>query len=148
MVWKGAITIISIMIMFIMFPLILDSTHDVRTDEEVDTFAAISTGVGETTANVTLTRELWDEETTSVTTITSTLSETPTASSYNSTTQALTIAGLVSSNTRTFTVAYDYGALDDYTGMDSMAGMAPLLIFMGIFIAIIGGLYSGYKNFK
>lgn len=99
-----------------------------RTDD-VSQSAAVNTGAGVTSANVTLTRDLFNDEVTEVQSISSTLSETPAANNYTSDTNVLNITGLLESQSRTLTIVY-YSEIDDTL----MGVIGPFLSFL-----IIGG---------
>ena len=142
--------LIGCMIAFVMFPMVLDGADDIKSDDQTDTFASCSTGVGETTYDVVLTKDLLDDVVTNVTSITSTLSGTdsPTAQTYVASTDTLTVAGLAASGTRTLTVNYEADALSGYTGLDSMVNFGPLIIFMGIIVASVASLWSGVQSYR
>jgi len=141
--------IIALTIAFLVFPLIMASSHEVHTDEESSAYQVV-TGVGETTAPVTLTRSLYDADTNNVESITNTWSgtETAVASSYVSATKVLTVGGLVASGTRTLTIAYDYDATTGYTGLGEMIDLAPFIIFMAILLSGVALLWGAVKQFK
>lgn len=139
--------IVAVAIAFIVFPIILDGSTELRTNEYSEVFAAVTTGDGETSANVTLAQSLWKENPVNVVSIVSdNVSDTPVAATYTEGSNALTINGLVASGTRTLTVKYRTAALSDYTGFDSIVAVAPLLVFIGILGAIIGGLWTTWKT--
>jgi len=109
---------------------ILDGIKTWRTEDTTDSFV-VTTGAGETTENVTLTRDLFQDETSEVIAITSNISgETPIASSYTAATKYLLLSALNPSQSHLVTVNY-------YSDSDStvMAAVGP---FLGVLI--IGGL--------
>jgi hypothetical protein len=139
--------IIGVAILMIIFPIIMDSTHELETDPQVDTFAAVTTGAGETAANVVLTRDLYNDSNTSVLTIISDLpTDNPVAGTYTPATNTLNVTGLTAGSSRTLTITYEYAALTDYTGMDAMVGMTPLLIWVAILAIVVGGTWFAMKG--
>jgi len=139
--------IIMVAVMFVLFPIVMDSTHSLQTDEYVQSEAAVATGVGVTAADVVLDEALWDDATASVISITSDeVTDVPVANTYTAGTQTLNITGLAADDSRTLTITYEYDGLTDYTGMGAMVAVAPLLLFLGVIGAVIGGLYMGFKH--
>lgn len=139
--------VVAVAISFVVFPIVLDSAGDLRTDSQTDEFAAVTTGLGETAAGVVLTADLWEDTAAYVTSVTSNnVADTPVAGTYTAATNTLNVTGLAAEDTRTLTVTYQVAALDDYTGLDAMVAVAPLLLFIGILGSIIGGLWSSWKS--
>jgi len=139
--------IIMVAVMFVLFPIVMESTHSLQTDEYVQKEAAVATGAGETAADVVLDEALWDDSTTYVASVTSdNVADTPVVGTYTAGTQTLNVTGLAESDTRTLTITYEYDGLTEYTGMGAMVAVAPLLLFLGVIGAVVGGLYVGFKN--
>lgn len=114
---------------------------NLRTDA-VTVVGEIVTGMGETSGNVTLTRELFQYNLINVTTVTSSDGDDdPIASEYDEDTKELTISGLAASTTRNITVTYS-APLDD----DFWSAIGP---FLGIFVfggVIAAALYYAFKH--
>lgn len=141
------VSIIMVAVMFIMFPIVMDASHDLQTDDFVQTEAAVVTGVGVTTADVVLDEDLWDDATTSVLSITSDeVTDVPVANTYTAGTNTLNITGLAADDSRTLVITYEYDGLTDYTGMGALVAVAPLLLFIGVIGAVVGGLYGSFKG--
>lgn len=139
--------IIMVAVMFIIFPIVMDSAHALQTEEYTQEEAAVETGVGETSADVVLDEELWSDSVDNVVSIASDdETDTPVAGSYAAATQTLTVTGLTAETTRALTIFYKTDALTDYTGMGAIVAVAPLLLFLGVIGAVVGGLYSGFKS--
>ena len=113
--------IIAIAIAFVAFPIVLDATStvishsgDVMESDSATTYVAsfteddeAITGVGETTADIVLTYDLYEAGVGNVESITSTEgTDTPTADSYVEATKTLTVGGLTAEKTRTLTTTY------------------------------------------
>jgi 1-aminocyclopropane-1-carboxylate deaminase/D-cysteine desulfhydrase-like pyridoxal-dependent ACC family enzyme len=122
---------------------ILDGIKGWRTEDTTQSYV-VATGAGVTTANVTLSLELYNDEVTEVISVTSNETETPIASSYDDATQKLLIAALNANDSRTLTVNY-YGLPDD----DVMNAIGPFLGFIvigGLVFAIVYGVWKGRKG--
>lgn len=142
--------IIGIVIVFIMFPLIMDSSHDIQTDDYTQAEASVTTGAGETAADVVLTKALYDDDNTWVTSVTSSEgTDTPAVGTYTAATKTLNVTGLAESTSRTLTIVYEYDGLTSYTGMSAFVGLTPLLVLISIIAVVIGGTWfamSGRSN--
>lgn len=139
--------VVAVAIAFVVFPIVLDGATGLRTNNETDTFAAVVTGMGESAADVTLSEDLWQDNNSNVVSITSdNLNDAPVAGTYTAATNSLNVTGLEADASRDLTVVYQVEALGDYTGLDPIVAVAPLILFIGILGAILGGLYSSWKN--
>jgi len=142
-----AMGLLGVVILMMFFPLVMTATNDLQTDTQADTFAAVTTGVGETDADVVLTMDLFNDTVTHIVSITSNNSnDTPVAGTYTAATNTLNITGLHASDTRTLVVTYDIDALTDYTGMGSIVGITPLLIWIGIMAIVLAGTWFTIKG--
>jgi hypothetical protein len=139
--------ILGVAICIIFFPLVMDSTHDIKTDEQIDTFAAVTTGAGETAADVVLTLDLYNDSTANIISITSNeVTDVPVAGTYTAGTNTLNVTGLAASLSRTLTVTYEYDALTEFTGMSSIVGMTPLIIWVAILAVVVGSTWFSLKG--
>ena len=138
--------IIMVAVLFVMFPIIMDSTHELQADPVTQVEAAVVTGVGETAADVVLGNDLWADDVDSVLTITSDeLTDVPVANTYTPATNTLNVTGLNEDDSRTLTITYETDALTEYTGMGALVAVAPLLIFIAVIGAVVFGAYSSFK---
>ena len=138
---KTVIGLIMVAVLMIMFPLVMNATHDLQTTEQSDATLTIST------ADVTLTQALWQGNTAEVVSIVGNGTEGAgaiTADSYVVATKVLTLAGVTDSTTAT--VVYDIDGLTDFTGLGTLVGLTPLLLWIGILAAVIGGIWVSVKN--
>ena len=139
--------IIMVAVMFVIFPIVMDSSHTLQTDVEVQTEAAVVTGAGVTDADIVLDEALWDDDNSYVTRITSdNVGDTPVAGVYTAGTTTLNVTGLAAADTRTLVLTYEYDGLEDYTGMGALVAVAPLLLFLAVIGAVVGGLYVSFKG--
>ena len=83
---------------------VMDATQHFLVQQRTDTFI-ISTGVGTTTANIALHSQIYEDDTTTLT-LSSTIGEQPTWTSYNGTTHALALANLTGNVTRIVSATY------------------------------------------
>ncbi len=142
---KAVLTIIGVVVIVIMFPLVMGAIHNSQTDVMTVEFPGCVVAGGQTT--VTLTVDPWKDRTSSITSVTSSeAGATPVASSYNTTTNTLTITGLGAVTPQDITVTYDYDATADYTGLGEMMGLTPLLIWIAIIGAIAFGGFMFVKS--
>lgn len=139
--------IIMVAVMFVIFPIVMTSAHELQTVDYSQTQDGVTTGVGETTATVVLTEDLWNDSITHVVSIHSDNgNDTPAAQSYTTATNTLTVSGLEDDSSRTLVVTYKMDRLVDYTGMSAMVQLAPMLLFLGVIGAVLAGLYAGFKH--
>lgn len=118
---------------------ILDGIDSWRTQSASDTTQVV-TAAGQTSANVTLSYDLFQAALAEVSTITSTEgTDTPAAADYTESTKVLLITGLDDDNTRNLTIAYR--AETENTQMRLIGG------FLGI-IVLGGCLYFIFKAAK
>lgn len=112
--------------------------YDFRTDQREDTFN-LATAVGETAANVTLLKAIYDNDTSTIG-YTSNISEVPTFVSYNATTRQVWTSGLTANETRALAVTYDIDALGGNQAVGTLMNYVPLiwiLTIVGLPIAAI-----------
>jgi len=139
--------IIGVAILMIIFPIIMSSTNELKTDAYTQTIPTVTTGAGETTTDIVLTLDLYNADTTKIISITSdNIADTPVAGTYTEATKTLNVTGLAESDTRTLTITYSYDALEEYTGMSAMVGMTPLLIWVAILAIVVGGTWFAVKG--
>jgi hypothetical protein len=102
----------------------------------------ITTGVGETTGEIVLARELFAYNLVNVTDVTSSdVGDSPIASDYDDATMTLTISGLLASTTRDVTVDYLAPMEDDF--WSALGPFLGFLVYGGILAAIVYMVWSG-----
>lgn len=123
---------------------IADGIKGWRTETQIQT-ASLTTGAGETSGNVTLTGDLFQDDTAEVTTISSNETlDSAVASSYDTTTNKLLVAGLASDKTRSLTITYSAESENDV--MRVIGPFLGFLIFGGFLAAIIIGIFKKGKR--
>ena len=140
------VSVILVVIALVLAPLVVDSVHDVQTDPATEVFADEATGVGVTSVTVQLAApgHYHTDSTLHITVTSSNASDTPTATSYTSSTRNLVVGGLAESDTRDLTVSSETGALADYAGADAIVGLTPLLYIVGILALAVGNLWRTF----
>ena len=100
------------------------------------------------TADVVLDNALWQDATDSVLSISSTQTETPTASSYAAGTKALTVGGLAAAADRDLTIKYEHDALILFTGFGSIVAISPLILWLAMIGACLYLVISGALSLR
>jgi hypothetical protein len=114
-------------------------TNDTSEDFEVTTAAAV------TSANVTLSYNLYQEALAEVQSISSNdTDDTPVAAAYTDATKYLLVSGLDGDTTRTLTV--DYYAETDSTVMRVLGPFLAFLIFGFLLMGIVWGIVKGQRR--
>lgn len=134
--------LMAILLLFLLFGVFRESIFDgikgLRTEDTTEGFA-VSTGAGQTTANVTLNSDLFQDDVAEVISITSNITgESPVATSYTEATNVLLVSALNSSATHTLTVNY-YADTED-TVMKAAGPFFGILFFGFIGFRILYGL--------
>lgn len=121
--------------------LIISGINDWRTDETEQSYA-VTTAAGVTTANVTLSKDLFQDDVSYVNTVTSNVTgETPVATTYTSATNVLLLSALNASETHTVTVNYDADTDDTVMG-----AIGPFMAFLVIGSLLVTVFMRGIKN--
>ena len=139
-----AFLIVVVSAILFMLP-VTDAIYDFRTDQRTDTYTT-ATAVAVTTANATLHAVLYDNDIGSASFISDLVTDIPLSSSYNSTSRQLLISGLTANTTRTMEITYDFNALSDSSGIDTLMDWMPLiwiLIAIGFGPAALFSIFSG-----
>jgi hypothetical protein len=130
----GMVFVILIIITVIMpfMPGVFDAVHDARTGVDVVS-ANVTTGAGDNDATVTLVNPLYLDSLAYIDSITSNVTgDSPVATSYNTATQVLTVAGLQVSSGHLLTVQHEYDQTAEFTGTGDTLAMAPVVLILGI----------------
>jgi len=144
MIGKVAVGVLLIILLFAFSGNIMDGIHDWRTDEITASYVDVDT-TGVTVADVVLTRELFNDDTNEVISITSSIEETPVATDYTPGTKTLEISDLDTNTTRTLTVIYCSELLNDVF-MHTLGPFLVFLIFGGVIAAVIYAVWHGRKH--
>ena len=126
-------------LLIILFPMVLDACHTLQTDERLDADLAKSS------SNVTLTHDLWHEDTDNVLTAVDDKGNVLTATTYVEATRVLTLTGWHAEAT-TADITYEVDALSEYTGLAAFVGFTPLLLWLLLLGGAGYGVFSGVKS--
>ena len=140
---KAATNLIAAGIIILMLPAMILAIDQFRLDDQVDPFVE-TTGGAETTADVTLSQDLYGDETRNASVSSNVTGDAPVASSYVSATNVLTITGLQVSTSHYLTITYKINRLGDYFGAAAGSRVVPVLLILGV-MCIVGG--AGYQAF-
>ena len=101
-----------------------DAVIDFSADADVSAQSVATASV--TTAEITLPSAIYNNNHRLVTVTSSNASDTPAVTAYNTTTQNITLTGLVENTTRTLTADYYVFALEGGTAIEKFTGYIPL----------------------
>ena len=139
-----AFLIIFTSVVLFMLP-IASMVYDFRTDQREDVFV-VTTAVAVTTANVTLLRAVFDNDTGTIT-FTSNTTETPAVSTYNTTTRQLLVSGLEASTTRELDVTYDIDVLSqEGTALNGLMDRVPAIYLLLIIAFPVAAMAAIFLN--
>ena len=118
--------------------------YDFRTDIREDTFS-VTTAVAQTTANTTLLKAIYGDDTTTIS-YDSSIAETPVYSSYSTATRQLLTSGLTANTTRSLAVSYDVTALTGFDAVNTLMdrlGFFWLLMIVAFAPAALASMFVG-----
>ena len=145
---RAVLIMFGALFLLIVMPFLILSVHDARSDAFEENFAEVATGAGETSANLSLSYNLFADEAANVNTVSSNITaDTPSGSIYYTAGDILTVSGLSSNATRTLTVNYDIASVT----LAELPNVDPLLLALTYWwILAILGLVSGavWLSFK
>ena len=103
---------------------VTDAAYDFRTDVKEDTFR-VGTGAGVTSGNVTLVKEVYNDDSSTISITSDDSDDIPVLVAYHPTTRLLDLSGLAISSNRTLTVSYDVDALGASTALSNFIDKVP-----------------------
>lgn len=124
---------------------ITTAVYDFRTDLREDAFTS-PTVAGVTTANVTLTKPIYDDDTNTIDILSALATDTPAYASYNATSRQLGISGLTANTTRTLTVTYDIDALVGNDSINTLMDYTPYFWYLCVICFAPLGLLALYMG--
>jgi len=124
---------------------ITTAIYDFRTDLREDSFAVETPGAN-TTANMTLTKPVYDNDTNTIDLLSSLATDTPTYASYNGTSRLLGVSGLTASENRTMTVTYDIDALVANPSISTLMDVLPFIWLICIAVFAPLGLFAVFTG--
>lgn len=146
-IMKSLLIVFGTLLLIIATPFVFIAIDDTITQSATESFAGVSTGAGTYTANITLGRSIYNNDTTSITELASNLTvDTPSASTYNQTSRILNVSGLEQSLTRTLTLVF---LIDTTTLPDGAIVFITLLRWFWVFIIVgmaAGAIYAFFHT--
>ena len=121
-----------------------DMVYAYRTDPVTDA-SSVDTGVGETTADITLDNFVYDDDIDTIS-VSSSISEVPSVSSYNGTTKTVSIASLTADDSRTLSVTYDVDVITDNDAINALLDRAAWMWMLVIITFPVAGLAAIWTN--
>lgn len=142
---KSALLVIAACLIILLLPATVAAINDFRmTDYEAGYM--VTTGGGETSADVELSQELFNDDTSLVSVSSNSTNDAPIPSTYVDATDTLTIIGLNQSTTRLLTLTYSINALEDYVGAGIASRVWPIFLVLGVIGLIVGAVYNATKH--
>lgn len=126
-------------------PYFIGGVKTLRTEATTNAFV-VTTGAGVTSANVTLTEDLFQANIGDITSISSNATETPIPTTYDEDTKVLLLTVLNDSTVRTLTIAYLSETNDP--GMMALGPFFTFLIIGGLIGVIIWGIVDERKGHR
>lgn len=146
---KGVFILLGALLLIILSPFVISSAHDARVTTFEQSYSEVSTPAAVTSANITLSYDLYADAVANVVSSTSNITgDTPSASAYVSVSRQLTVSGLASNTSRTLTVDYEIAdpALAELPTIDAILLVAVFLYFIAILGLIAGAIYSYFRQ--
>lgn len=117
---RSVIIIFAALVLMACAPFAFAAIDAAATDDYTQTFSAVTTGAGATSANVTLAQEIYNDHINQVTSVTSNITnDSPSATYYNTVSRALQVGGLEESGERTLSVTFHTDSSTMPTGMEA-----------------------------
>lgn len=142
------IAIVFIAVIIVMFPLILDGADSTLRDSQTDVATGVaSSGTPNYSGTMSLSQPLYDDSVSYITSVSSSSgTDTPVASTFDSSTDILTVTGLSYTGTRTLTTAYQYDQTDSYTGLGAIVEIAPMILWISVIIGVGMSVFFAYRK--
>jgi len=121
------------------------AAYDFKTDAREDTFTS-PTAAGVSTANVTLIKEIYDDDTTTVDILSSLATDVPVVGVYTTATRVLNVTGLTTNTTRTLSITYDVYALTGGGSIDTIVSRLDFIWMLALIclpIAALAAIFTG-----
>lgn len=142
---KALLLMIGAVIIILLMPAVLLSVNDFLMDEYEASYI-VTTGANATSTDITLTQELYDDQTYNAVVTSNITADAPVPSSYVSSTQVLTVTGLDADNSRTLTVTYQIDALELFFASGVTARAWMLLLALGVIGIIVAAVYNAVRR--
>jgi len=142
---KVIVPIVGLVIGLMLVSVLPGVVVDVASDDYSEPFS-VSTGVGVTSANETLSYAHYYEDLTDLSADSDNELDTPVVLAYDEDDYIVTVGGLAASDSRILTIDYVREAHQEFTGLSSFIRLTPFLAVVGLIVACIWGLFSAWKS--
>lgn len=145
---RAVLAVIGAIIILSLFGTMMVGIKAAQTTARTDNFAAVTTGMGVTEADVVLVTDPYEDDILNVTEITSDNgADAPLPDAYVTGSNTLTVRGLNANDTRDLIVTYAYGNLTGTAAAaGSFLGLMPLLIGAAAVIIVVGAMLVAFVN--
>ena len=143
---KIVVGIVGLILILILAGNVLPDVIDTTASDDYSEPFAVTTGVGETTTNETLSYDNYYTDLTGLTVESDNVADTPVIMSYDDDDNIVGVSGLAASDSRTLTIGYYREAGTQFYGFGGFMRLLPFLVIVGGIVACILGVYSGIKN--
>jgi hypothetical protein len=146
---RNAFEFLAIIILCLLVPLAYYGLQNAQQEPYEQLAPSVVTGVGETTADITLNDLPEPNRASSITIITSTVAtDIPVISNYNPTTKLLTVGGLTAETTRNLEITYliEAGFLSQFWFMGMVFQAIIILIPIGLISIIVATVVNAWRN--
>ena len=120
--------------------------YDFRTDVRTDTFPGTATGGAETSANLSLTKFVFDDDIETILITSDDGLDVPSLFSYNTTTRLTDMTGLAVSSNRTVTISYDVDALSESAAVSTILDRVPAIFLLVVIAFPMAALWAVFTN--
>lgn len=142
---KALALIIGAAVVILLLGAVISAINDFQTTDVQEPYN-ITTGGGITTADIILSQELFGDNTISATVTSNFTADAPVPSTYDSSTQTLTITGLVESESRRLTIDYKTDGLWNFPGAGVATRMWPIMLVLGVIGLIAGAVIVATRH--
>ena len=136
---KPVLLIIGVCVIILLLGAVMEGITEFRAAEYTEPHN-VTTGAGQTSANVTLSQELYQDSTAYAEITSNVTADAAVPFSYVAATKSLLITGLLENQSRQLSVVYRYNQLEDYWAIDLLSKTWPLFIGLGILGIIVGAV--------
>ena len=143
---KSGILVLLAVILMLLLSSALTGINDFRMTDQTELHAKTTTSPA-TSANCTLTCDLFNDDIANVSSVTSNnTSDAPLAAAYTSSTNALRVDGLITDSSRTLTIVYKRDGLTEAPGASIGAKILPVLLLLAIIGLLAGAVIQATKH--
>ncbi len=144
---KSLMLLLGACMIIILMAAVIEGIQDFRSEDYEEAHASVATAAGVTSANITLTNDLFGDRIQEVNSVASSLAtDVPLVISYTASSNYLLVSGLTASGNRTITVDYKTGRLDDFFAADIAARSWMMFLVLGIIGVVAAAVYQATRR--